>query len=90
MRQLTLLQIATRVYYKLQQLTLLQIATKGYQKLRQLILLQIAKRVYYKLQQLTLLQIATRTLSQIVTSFITNCDRYYKLRQYNVCVFSLF
>ena len=28
-----------------------------------------------------LLQIATGTLLQIATNFITNCDRYYKLRQ---------
>ena len=29
----------------------------------------------------TFIQIATGTFIQIATSFITNCDRYYKLRQ---------
>ena len=44
----------------------------NYYKLRQLSLLQSAMDSYYKLRELFLLQSATR--------FITNCDRYYKVR----------
>ena len=55
-----LLQIATKIYYKLRQL--------NYYELRQF---------YYKRRQL--LQIATSLLQ--ITTAITNCDNYYKLRQ---------
>ena len=69
-------------YYKLRQLSLLQSAMDCYYKLRQLF--------YYKVRH-GLLQIATvlqsaKNLLQIATritkcdEFITNCDRYYKVR----------
>ena len=57
-----------KVYYKLRQLTLLQIATRGYYKLRQVLLqiatgITNCDNRYYKLRQVlqiaTLLQIAT-------------------------------
>ena len=54
-------------------------------KLRQLILLQSAIDCYYKLRQLFYYK-ARHSLLQIVTGitkwdgFITNCDRYYKVR----------
>ena len=47
-------------------------------------LLQIATAHFITNYDKGLLQIATGTLLQIATSFITNCDRYYKLRQYTV------
>ena len=58
-------------YYKLRQLSLLQSAMDCYYKMRQLF--------YYKLRQ-GLLQIATGITK--CDGFITNCDDYYKLRQY--------
>ena len=89
-----LLQIATKIYYKLRQLNyyklqqdllqittvkLLQITTKFYYKLRQLIYYKL-RQFYYKLRQL--LQIATSLLQ--ITTAITNCDNYHKLRQNSV------
>ena len=57
---------------------LLQITTKFYYKLRQLIYYKL-RQFYYKLRQL--LQIATNLLQ--ITTAITNCDNYYKLRRNN-------
>ena len=57
-----------KVYY-------LQLATMGHYKLRQLILLQLVATSSY------ILQIATGMLLQFATSFLANCDRYYKLRR---------
>ena len=56
-------------YYKLRQLSLLQIAMDSYYKLRQ--------PFYYKVQN-GLLQITTGITKY--DEFITNCDRYYKVR----------
>ena len=56
-------------YYKLRQLSLLQSAIDCYYKLRQLF--------YYKVRQ-DLLQIATGITK--CDGFVTNCDRYYKVR----------
>ena len=56
-------------YYRLRQLSLLQSAMDCYYKLRQLF--------YYKVRQ-GLLQIATGITKS--DGFITNCDRYYKVR----------
>ena len=56
-------------YYKLRQLSLLQSAMDRYYKLRQLF--------YYKVRQ-GLLQITTGITK--CDGFITNCDRYYKVR----------
>ena len=56
-------------YYKLRQLSLLQSAMDCYYKLRQLF--------YYKVRH-GLLQIATGITK--CDGFITNCDRYYKVR----------
>ena len=56
-------------YYKLRQLSLLQSAMDCYYKLRQLF--------YYKVRH-SLLQIATGITK--CDGFITNCDRYYKVR----------
>ena len=56
-------------YYKSRQLSLLQSAMDSYYKLRQLF--------YYKVRH-GLLQIATGITK--CDGFITNCDRYYKLR----------
>ena len=56
-------------YYKLRQLSLLQSAMDSYYKLRQLF--------YYKVRH-GLLQIATGITK--CDGFITNCDRYYKVR----------
>ena len=58
-----------RNYYKLRQLSLSQSAMDRYYKLRQLI--------YYKVKH-GLLQIATGITK--CDEFITNCDRYYKVR----------
>ena len=55
---------------------LLLITTKFYYKLRQLICYKL-RQFYYKLRQL--LQIATNFLQ--ITTAITNCDSYYKLRR---------
>ena len=44
-------------------------------------LLQIATAHFITNCNKGLLQFATGTLLQIATSFIANCDRYYKLRQ---------
>ena len=65
----SLLQSAMDCYYKLRQLSLLQSAMDSYYKLRQLF--------YYKLRQ-GLLQIAIGITK--CDGFITNCDRYYKVR----------
>ena len=56
-------------YYKLRQLSLLQNAMDCYYKLRQ--------PFYYKVRH-GLLQIATGITK--CDGFITNCDRYYKVR----------
>ena len=56
-------------YYKLRQLSLLQSAMDCYYKLRQ--------HFYYKVRH-SLLQIATGITK--CDGFITNCDRYYKVR----------
>ena len=56
-------------YYKLRQLSLVQIAMDGYYKLRQLL--------YYKVRN-GLLQITTGITK--CDGFITNRDRYYKVR----------
>ena len=56
-------------YYKFRQLSLLQSAMDQYYKLRQLF--------YYKVRQ-GLLQIRTGITK--CDGFITNCDRYYKVR----------
>ena len=56
-------------YYKFRQLSLLQSAMDRFYKLRQLF--------YYKVRQ-GLLQIATGITK--CDGFITNCDRYYKVR----------
>ena len=56
-------------YYKLRQFSLLQSAMDSYYKLRQLF--------YYKVRR-GLLQIATGITK--CDEFITNCDRYYKVR----------
>ena len=56
-------------YYKLRQLSLLQSAMGSYYKLRQLF--------YYKMRH-ALLQVATGITK--CDGFITNCDRYYKVR----------
>ena len=69
----SLLQIATRGYYKLRELTLLQIATRVITNCDRYVITNCDK-FYYKLRQVL----------QIATTVITNCDRYYKLRQYTL------
>ena len=69
-------------YSNLRQLSLLQSAMDSYYKLRQLFITK-CDAVYYKLRQvfqsaMNLLQIATGITK--CDEFITNCDRYYKVR----------
>ena len=61
-----------KCYYKERQIFLLQSAMVCYYKVRQLF--------YYKVRQV-LLQSATGITK--CDNFITKCDRYYKVRQYN-------
>ena len=61
-----------KCYYKVRQLFLLQSAMVCYHKVRQLF--------YYKVRQV-LLQSATDITK--CDNFITKCDDYYKVRQYN-------
>ena len=53
---------------------------RNYYKLRQLSLLQSAMDCYYKLRQLFYYKVRHGLLQ--ITTGITKCDHYYKLRQY--------
>ena len=58
--------------------------------MRQLNLLQSAATCYYKVQQLFYYKVRQVFLQSVTgitkcNSFITKCDRYYKVRQNNVC-----